>query len=143
MWVYTTKGQLSIVQHFDKVDTYLVRSRQLRTATYAAELSAGPNAKPPTITAMSNADYAYRFECNRFGLVLLMTRLAGTVDYPNFKAAAAGNSAETGSGYVEHLHETHSNWTNHNALDFERFQADIQDLMVMTVAGTVELAEGK
>jgi len=148
MWVYTTKGHISVVQHFDKVGTFIVRSRQLSTAIHAARLSvsgiaARPDGSQPMVTAMSDADYPYRFECNQIELTILMTMLIGDINYPNFKAAASGNTELTGRGYVAHLHDTHENWMDHNTADFERFQEDVTDLIAATEAGTVEVVEGR
>lgn len=81
MWLSTTVGFFSIVQHRDAQDQYLVRARvenDLHNLKKLAVLSG-----EVLITPM--ADYPCRVYITQTELLRIMTTLVTVLDYPNFK----------------------------------------------------------
>lgn len=107
MWIYTTFGQLSIVEHWDKPRTMIIRSREQRTIERAHQLTTP--ATRGDVTATPDADYQYRYECSIEAFQGLLIRLAEDVAYPNFKnACAAGHGSN--EVYNAHLHKVWEDW---------------------------------
>jgi len=77
MWIFTSRGMLSIVEHRDDPYTVLVRAR---THDHLAAFI-----DPLDIFTDESADYKYRAEIPREQLESLMLSLADEVDYDNFK----------------------------------------------------------
>lgn len=79
MWIFTSRGMLSIVEHRDDPYTVLVRARTHdHLAAFVDKLD---------IFTDDSADYKYRAEIPREQLESLMLSLADEVDYPNFKSS--------------------------------------------------------
>ena len=91
MWIFCKLGFFSAVQHRDKPDTLLVRSRfkgDLERLIGAMtkeerELLCGN----PKVEITPNADYRYRTEIRKVVFAELVRETAEDIDYPNFKDA--------------------------------------------------------
>lgn len=81
MWLMTTRGFYSAVQHRDDPDRLLVRARCEEDIRALADLVAGE----PVL--LENADYAWRVETTRAEWSAALQVLAAEITYPNFKSA--------------------------------------------------------
>lgn len=81
MWLSTTTGFFSIVQHRNQPDQYLVRARVRQDLLSLKTLAAlaGDVLTTPT------ADYRYRLYVSRDEMSAILAKLAAAIDYPNFK----------------------------------------------------------
>jgi hypothetical protein len=79
MWIMTNKSFVSIVQHFDKPDTLVVRGRFAGDVATFLQLSAKREKVTP------DNDYRYRIEADRPTVEEAMRRVTAAIDYPNFK----------------------------------------------------------
>ena len=83
MWVMTTRGFHSVVEHRDDPGKLLVRARCQADIEALAELI------PATPVLLDTADYAWRIEATRAQWSDALLALADGIRYPNFKAAVA------------------------------------------------------
>ena len=81
MWLMTTRGFYSVVEHRDDADRLLVRARTREDI----EALAGLVAAAPVW--LESADYAWRVETTRTEWQAAMQVLVGEITYPNFKSA--------------------------------------------------------
>lgn len=81
MWIFTSQGFISAVQHRDKPDTLIVRARR---AEHLEDIVPGS-----TVRQDENADYRYRCEVKREGFKLLIADYIDDLDYDNFKNSIA------------------------------------------------------
>ena len=81
MWLMTTRGFYSAVQHRDDPDRILVRARCRR------DLDAISDLVPGEPVLLEHADYAWRVETDRATWRAAVAVLAAEIDYPNFKGA--------------------------------------------------------
>jgi len=79
VWLFTTKGYLSIVQHSDYKDCLLVRARvrDHLLALFPAE----------DIVETIDADYRYRATVSRKVVQQVLADQIEAIDYPNFKSS--------------------------------------------------------
>ena len=82
MWLMTTRGFYSAVQHRDDPTKVMIRARCVEDIDALAELI--PDAEP---YHTPNADYAWRIVTSASNWVGALTTMALEVDYPNFKNA--------------------------------------------------------
>jgi len=80
MWIFTTHGLLSIVEHPTEKDTLVVRARAAEhiTATFPKTV--------PTYTPLR--DYRYRILLRKQDVATVISKLIKEIDYGNFKDAA-------------------------------------------------------
>lgn len=78
MWIFTRKGFLSIVQHNDKSDILIVRSR----FKGHIERIFGDLVK---VQKDTGTDYEYRIEIQKEKVAEVMAGLIDNIDYGNFK----------------------------------------------------------
>lgn len=90
MWLMTTRGFYSVVQHRDDADRLLVRARTREDIEALADLVAGE----PLWLEWPNADYAWRVETTRDEWQAAMQVLVGEITYPNFKSAIEDDAHE-------------------------------------------------
>jgi hypothetical protein len=89
MWVFTTDGFYSAVQHRDDKDQLVIRCRKAADA-FALQSRLLDNGHPEyAVTATPDADYAYRLFIPRTAWAEYLIRAVGSLDYPNFKDAVA------------------------------------------------------
>lgn len=81
MWLSTTTGFFSIVQHRNQPDQYLVRARVRQDLLNLKELAALAG----NVLTTPTADYRYRCYISGAELAAILAKLAATIDYPNFK----------------------------------------------------------
>ena len=82
MWLMTTRGFYSVVEHREDADRLIVRARcQEDIAALAGLVDVEP-------VWLENADYAWRVEVTRDEWQAAMRVLVGEITYPNFKSAA-------------------------------------------------------
>jgi hypothetical protein len=79
MWIFTSSGFVSIVQHRDEPDTLIVRGRFEGDA--ARFLGLPREAEEMT----TDADYLFRCYAHRDEVAAAMLRAAQGIRYPNFK----------------------------------------------------------
>jgi len=83
MWLATKQGFFSIVRDRDTEEKFWVRGRSIEDVEKLHEFLLRPISIPVIITP--DADYVARFEVNKAGLKTLMSEMADSVDYSNFK----------------------------------------------------------
>lgn len=78
MWIFTTRGFVSAVQHKDDPQTMVVRARarQHLVALFPQE----------DIISLTLADYPHRVHIPKTAFVDWMTEQAQAIDYPDFKS---------------------------------------------------------
>jgi hypothetical protein len=81
MWLMTTRGFYSVVEHRDDADRLLVRART------RADIEALAGLVAATPVWLESADYAWRVETTRTEWQAAMQVLVGEITYPNFKSA--------------------------------------------------------
>jgi hypothetical protein len=83
MWLFTTAGFFSVVEHKDDANTLLVRAR------VQGDLENLRRVMPElgTIQETPDADYAYRATIGRAAFARGMGQVVMQLDYPNFKNA--------------------------------------------------------
>ena len=81
MWLMTTRGFYSVVEHRDDAERLLVRARTREDI----EALAGLVAAAPVW--LESADYAWRVETTRTEWQAAMQVLVREITYPNFKSA--------------------------------------------------------
>jgi hypothetical protein len=94
MWLFTTDGFFSIVQHHNtrgRTARFLVRAR-VRSDLERLKLKLGLGEHE--IVTLARADYPHRIEITRKELRRFMLYTAETVDYPNFKNAVADRDGD-------------------------------------------------
>ena len=84
MWLVTTRGFYSVVEHRSDPDRLIVRARRREDLDALAELIPGLE-----IFSDRRADYRWRAIVARSEWVVALALLAGEIDYPNFKNAVA------------------------------------------------------
>ena len=86
MWLMTTRGFYSAVQHRDDPDRLLVRARCEADIRARGDLVAGE----PVL--LHDADYAWRVEVSRAEWAAALRVLAAEITYPNFKSAVVDDA---------------------------------------------------
>lgn len=81
MWLITTRGFYSAVEHTDDPDRLLVRAR------CRADLDNLSDLVPGEPVFLEDADYPWRVETTRAVWRAALAALADEVTYPNFKSA--------------------------------------------------------
>jgi hypothetical protein len=92
MWLFTTSGFLSIVEHRDDQDRLLVRARVREDLEPLAEGLGAELRETPA------GDYRFRVEADREAVALLVADAVRAVDYPNFKNAVADRQGYARAG---------------------------------------------
>jgi hypothetical protein len=87
MWLFLNNSALSVVQHRDKKDVLLVRSRVQGDIERAI-----PEAQ---VWEDHEADYMYRAEVNRDDFKQALGRAVDSIDYGNFKASVPDTKRHT------------------------------------------------
>lgn len=84
MWLITTRGFYSVVEHRSDPERLIVRARRREDMEALAELI-------PDLEIFSDrrADYRWRAVVARSEWVVALAQLAAEIDYPNFKSAVA------------------------------------------------------
>ena len=95
MWLMTTRGFYSVVEHRDDADRLLVRARCQADIAALSDLVAGEPVR------LDDADYAWRVETTRDEWKAAMQVLVGEITYPNFKSAIMDDA---------HVHAYHQVW---------------------------------
>lgn len=86
MWLVTTIGFFSVVEHNNRRDAVLVRARVRADLERLLHLDGG---SAHAIESTPTADYPYRKAIHKKRWQALLHKMGGQVDYPNFKAAVA------------------------------------------------------
>lgn len=80
MWVMTTRGFFSAVQHRDHPTRLLIRARSEGDIRNLKDLL--PDSEP---FALTHSDYEWRLDCTAAEWAAALAQMALEVDYPNFK----------------------------------------------------------
>ena len=80
MWLFTTEGFVSVVAHYEKPETLVVRARD------EVSLIGLQEATGATLLATPTADYAFRLEVPKGEFLGWISSQVQAIDYPNFKA---------------------------------------------------------
>jgi hypothetical protein len=83
MWLMTTNGVLSAVEHRDDCDAVVVRARVREDAEHLAAAVGGKVIETPA------ADYRFRVRVAKTEWVAYIAGCASAIDYDNFKNAVA------------------------------------------------------
>ena len=81
MWLMTTRGFFSVVEHREDDNLLLIRARCKQ------DIDALANLVPATPISILDADYAWRIEATRAQWAEALVALLAEVTYPNFKNA--------------------------------------------------------
>lgn len=114
MWIMTTIGFYSAVQHRDNHDDLLIRARSkadlLALQALAADRFGGVG---PIDTTLTGADYPHRMVISKSTWKALLEDLTDDVDYDNFKTAVAR------AGHPERANTYHNVWQDLLAVERE------------------------
>ena len=80
MWLFTIEGFVSVVAHYEKPETLVVRARD------EVSLIGLQEATGATLLATPKADYAFRLEVPKGEFLGWISSQVQAIDYPNFKA---------------------------------------------------------
>jgi hypothetical protein len=83
MWIASTSGFFSIVQHRDFPDQFIIRARVKKDLESIVDSS--------KILSTPEADYRYRVILKKEEVATIYQGLLSGIDYPNFKNAVASN----------------------------------------------------
>jgi len=95
MWLITTRGMFSAVQHDDDTNLLVVRTRvyddavHLAQAVNDADEDFGRGETPAEVISYRSSDYPFRVILTRAEWTWFATLAASEVDYGNFKSAVA------------------------------------------------------
>lgn len=117
MWLMTPRGFYSIVEHRNRNDCVLVRSRVRADLEGLLELD---GADPDQVEYTPEADYPYRVGMHKRRWERLLGELAREIRYPNFKTEVA---RAQGPARARIYHEL---W--HRLLELEREDPDLAPL---------------
>ena len=95
MWIFTSTGFVSAVQHRDEPDRLVVRARD-RVSLAALIERTGAELNP-----WEGGDYAFRIVVDRPAFEAWLADAAASIDYPNFKDSAL---RARGGAYEASLH---------------------------------------
>lgn len=99
MWIATTAGFFSAVQHRDDHDQLMIRARSHADLVNLTAVAMGHlDVWPPEITETGHADYPYRVTMSRRDWAACVTELIAGVDYDNFKNAVAKTNPKRSHG---------------------------------------------
>lgn len=87
MWVFTTRGFFSIVEHKKDPNLVVIRARVRRDIEVIKMLFEELGLKASGILEILDSDYRYRIFANRIDWVSVMTQLITDMGYTNFKNA--------------------------------------------------------
>lgn len=124
MWIMTTIGFYSAVQHRDNHDDLLIRARskadlerlqQLAVDGYGVTVPVGGHAPGlgPIDTTLTRADYPHRMVISKAAWKAILEQLTDDVDYDNFKTAVAK------AGHPERANTYHNVWQTLLAIERE------------------------
>ena len=110
MWLQTTYGFYSVIEHRDDIDTLMVRARSRDDlVALCDEVAAGirrdynkgdaEGFDTESIVYTPDADYAYRLVVPRKAWMEVSLRLMADIDYPNFKNAVSERDPERANLY--------------------------------------------
>lgn len=117
MWIISTDGFLSVVEHRTDHSLVLVRARDKRHLENLLEyvpdqIETKRKYMPRTVTKVdkaivdtTNSDYRYRITIPKRAMALAAQKMVLAVNYPNFKNAAAVRKGRTSQGFVNALHD--------------------------------------
>ena len=77
MWIASTFGFISIVQHWDQTDTFLVKARVRKDLQFLFD--------DMRILEIPSADYPYRVYVKKQEMADVLVKMIKNIDYPNFK----------------------------------------------------------
>lgn len=97
MWIMTTDGFFSAVQHRDKPNTLLIRAR---SRVDLEQLADRVRIKHSKILSTDNADYPYRILLPRKQWAEYLLSATEDLTYPNFKSAVGKTNPER--AYIYH-----------------------------------------
>ena len=97
MWIMTTDGFFSAVQHRDEPNILLVRARSRRDLEALSERIA---LHPSKILSTDNADYPFRVLIPREKWAEYLMSASEDLTYPNFKSAVGKTNPER--AYIYH-----------------------------------------
>lgn len=101
MWLTTTRGFYSIVEHRDSPDMVLVRGRKRAHLEALQDLCEYPL---PPVSVDPAADYPFRMTVPKAVVARLAYEFVMDIDYPNFKTASAEHDRQATDVY-------HSVWS--------------------------------
>lgn len=84
MWIMTTRGFYSVVEHRDDSSKVMVRARCKKDIDALSELL--PSAEP---FELQTSDYAWRVVVPRAEWIEALTEMSKQIDYDNFKNAVS------------------------------------------------------
>ena len=108
MWLMTTRGFFSVVQHFDDSEKVLIRARALedleslcKLAEEVVDDASASGLSADAIIEMEDADYRYRLIADGEAWAGLVGALTAEVTYPNFKNAVTARDPDRAHIYME------------------------------------------
>ena len=108
MWLITTRGFFSVVQHRDDEGLVLIRARALEDLESLCELAgevlddaAKSGFSDDAIIEMDDADYRYRLITDAEAWAQVVGALTAEITYPNFKSAVTERDPDRARVYME------------------------------------------
>ena len=101
MWVMTTDGFFSAVQHRDEPNILLIRARSRADLENLADRIGLDESK---IVVDTKADYLFRVFVPRQAWITYLTSASEDLDYPNFKSAVGATNPERAYLYHDVWH---------------------------------------
>jgi hypothetical protein len=108
MWLITTRGFFSVVQHRDDEEMVLIRARALEDLESLCELAGEVlddaregGFSADAIIEMDDADYRYRLITDAEAWAEVVDGLTAEVTYPNFKSAVTARDPDRAHVYME------------------------------------------
>jgi hypothetical protein len=87
MWIMTTRGFFSAVEDRDDRNIIMVRARVRKDLLELRKILEVPPKKRPLILETPDADYPFRIRIPRQAWADVIAKMAGGIDYDNFKDA--------------------------------------------------------
>ncbi len=108
MWLITTRGFFSVVQHRDDEEMVLIRARALEDLESLCELAGEVlddaiegGFSADAIIEMDDADYRYRLITDAEAWAEVVGALTAEVTYPNFKSAVTARDPDRAHVYMD------------------------------------------
>ena len=108
MWLITTRGFFSVVQHRDDEEMVLIRARALEDLESLCELAdmvlddaAKSGFSDDAVIEMDDADYRYRLIADAEAWAEVVGALTAEITYPNFKSAVTKRDPDRAHVYME------------------------------------------
>ena len=120
MWMFTTHGFVSAVQHPDSRDTMVLRFRCREHAENFRRIALAVDGNPTVTDRKPDADYLYRFEVNRDAWEGIVAEVSRRINYDSFRVAtevAVRRRNERDAILLKCLHEVWETMAHYQSIE--------------------------